>query len=104
MALGKFHSLAPSEFSLNKIILRRLTMKLFIPRQIAGKKAIQCLVTICLYFLLCELYREVVVPVYSFGGFDLATDSQHELVIPILLIFGLVVPDNARTVINPAIK
>lgn len=63
---------------------------------VLGKIA-QAAVLLCLYMLLCELYVGVVVDKYSFGGFDLTQESRHELVVPVLLIFLLVVPAHARS-------
>lgn len=61
-------------------------------------KTFQVLIGLTIYFLLCDLYREIVVPVYSFGGFDLARESCHALVVPVLFLLLAVMPANVRNI------
>lgn len=66
------------------------------PDKFFFEKGMQAAAFICVYLLLCELYVGVVANKYSFGGFDLAQQSRHELVLPVLLLFLLIVPLNAQ--------
>lgn len=60
-------------------------------------KWFQIVVGLALYFLLCALYREVVVPVYSFGGFELSGEARHAPVAPALLLILLIMPTSTRS-------
>lgn len=68
----------------------------FTPTQLITKW-FQIVVGLALYFLLCALYREVVVPVYSFGGFELSDEARHAPIVPVLLLILLVMPTSTRS-------
>ena len=53
---------------------------------------------IAVYILFCILYSNIVVPEYSFGGFNLSAESRHELVFPVLILLAVIVPSNARNI------
>jgi len=77
---------------------RYITTKIpFSLYKLALAKGGQILSALLVYLMLCELYRQIVVPIYHFGGFNLADESKHELVIPILLLFLMVVPTRVES-------
>lgn len=57
---------------------------------------VNIIIAVLLYQLMCEVYKEVVVAKYSFGGFTELAKPQHGLSVMLLIAMTLLIPSKAK--------
>ncbi len=61
-------------------------------------KIINLVIALLLYLLTCEVYTEVVVATYSFGGFTEVAEPEHNYSLFLLMAMTLLMPNKARNI------
>jgi hypothetical protein len=64
--------------------------------QYSTSKIINVVIALLLYLLTCEVYTEVVVATYSFGGFTKVSEPEHGYSLLMLMAMTLLIPNKAK--------